>query len=101
MDGIYVPDPMITAVCVPVSSASLLAICASESVQESGVECVLYVVTVVYGSVWSCVCIVRGCSTRPTQKWLGCIYLLYIEMYNSFREVFKKVYGGFREVVVT
>ena len=41
------PDPMIAAACVPVFSASLLTICAPECVQESGVECALYVVTAV------------------------------------------------------
>ena len=43
---------MIAAACVPVFSASLLTICVPEYVQESGVECVLYVVTAVYGIVW-------------------------------------------------
>ena len=81
---------MIAAACVPVF-ASLLVICAPEYVQESGVECALYVVTAVYGSVWSFVCVVRGCSTHQTQKWFRCIYLLYIEVYIcSFGEVLRR-----------
>ena len=82
---------MIAAACVPVFSAFLLAICAPEYVQESGVEWALYVVTAVYGSVWSCVCVVRGCSTHQTQKWFRCIYLLYIEVYiRSFGKVLRR-----------
>ena len=38
----YSPDSTIAAACVPVSSASLLAICVSEYVQESGVEWSVY-----------------------------------------------------------
>ena len=82
---------MIAAACVPVFSASLLAICAPEYVQESGVECALYVVSAMYGSVWSFVCVVSGCRTHQTQKWFGYIYLLYIEVYiRSFGEVLRR-----------
>ena len=45
----YSPDSTIAATCVPVSSASLLAICVSEYVQESGV-CI--VISTMHDSVW-------------------------------------------------
>ena len=66
---------MIPAACVPVFSASLLTICAPEYVQESGVECALYVVTAVHGSVWSFVCVVRVCRTHQTQKYVVWVHI--------------------------
>ena len=46
----YPPDPMIAAACFPVSSVSLVTICVSECVQESGVR---IVISPVYGCMWS------------------------------------------------